>query len=81
MTSSTTTDAFFGFPGITMRTATQIISLISFCAVSLPCWLFLAGSLDLETVQWLACLGTIGWFVATPIWMGRSAIVDGEPTI
>lgn len=64
-----------------MRTAAQIISLISFCAVSLPCLLLFNGSLDLETVQWLACLGTIGWFVATPIWMGRSAIVDVEPII
>lgn len=64
-----------------MRTAAQIISLISLCAVSLPCLLLVTGSLGLEAVQWLASLGTIGWFVATPIWMGRSAIVDVEPII
>ena len=64
-----------------MRSAAQLVSLISFCAVSLPCLIFFTGNLSLATVQWLASLGTIGWFVATPIWMGRNVITDAEPTI
>ena len=64
-----------------MRTVAQLLSLLSFTAVSCPCLLYFAGGIGLETVQWLALLGTIGWFVATPVWMGRSAAFATEPVI
>jgi hypothetical protein len=56
-----------------MRQFAKIVSLLSLGAVSIPCLLLLAGTLDLITVQWMAWVGTIGWFASTPAWMGRHA--------
>lgn len=54
-----------------MSLIAKIVSLVSMLAVSLPCLLLLAGTLDLSTVQGLALLGTFGWFASAPLWMGH----------
>ncbi len=54
-----------------MRAAAKILSLLSLALVSIPCWLMFAGTIQLETVQWTALIGTLSWFVSTPAWMGR----------
>ena len=33
-----------------------------------------AGAFSLESVKWMALAGTIGWFIATPIWMNESPV-------
>ena len=46
-------------------------SLVALGATILPAFLFYAGSLDQDAVKWLTLGGTIGWFIATPLWMER----------
>ncbi len=50
----------------------QAISFVALAATIIPCVLYFAEILELNTVKSLALLGTIGWFIATPVWMGRS---------
>lgn len=54
-----------------MSLIAKIVSLVSMLAVSVPCLLLLAGTLELSTVQGLALLGTVGWFASAPVWMGH----------
>lgn len=44
--------------------------------VCVPCLLFFAGLINLDTVKSMALVGTIGWFIATPLWMSRKLPVD-----
>jgi hypothetical protein len=41
--------------------------------VGLPSVLSFLGWMDLKHVSLLALIGTIGWFVATPFWMGQKS--------
>jgi hypothetical protein len=59
-----------------MNLPAKIASLIALGAVILPCLLYFAGAIGLDTVKWLALAGTIGWFIATPIWMSRELPKD-----
>ena len=59
-----------------MNTAAKILSLITLGFVILPCLLFFAGAVSLDTVKWTALVGTIGWFIFTPLWMSREVPVD-----
>ena len=59
-----------------MNTPAKIVSLIALSAVIIPCLLFFAGAIGLDTVKWAALAGTIAWFVATPLWMSRKLPVD-----
>ena len=54
-----------------MRRVFQVLSWISLAATILPSVLFLSGDLSLERSKWILLLATIGWFVVTPLWMGR----------
>ena len=54
-----------------MRRMLQVLSWISLAATILPSILFLTGDLPLERSKWILLLATIGWFVVTPLWMGR----------
>lgn len=56
----------------------KLVSLITLAGVIVPCWLFFAGLIGLDTVQWLSLLGTCGWFIATPLWMGRALPLDAR---
>ncbi|QDT07338.1 hypothetical protein K227x_57650 [Rubripirellula lacrimiformis] len=61
-----------------MNIIAKIVSLIALGCVIVPCLLYFAGSIGLDTVKWTALLGTIGWFIATPIWMSRETRVDAD---
>jgi ABC-type uncharacterized transport system permease subunit len=59
-----------------MRRIYQIISWVSLTATILPAILFLAGTLDLNQTKMMMVLATLGWFVHTPLWMGRAVPMD-----
>ena len=61
-----------------MSNITKIVSLISLGLVVLPCVLLFAGAIGLDTVKLLALIGTVAWFVATPMWMSRKLSVDAS---
>jgi hypothetical protein len=61
-----------------MNTPVKIASLISLLLVVVPCLLFFLGMVDLNVVKWTALVGTIGWFIATPMWMSRELSVDAS---
>jgi hypothetical protein len=48
----------------------KVISWVCLVLVGIPSLFSFLGWMDLYTVQLLAFIGTIGWFVATPLWMG-----------
>ncbi len=59
-----------------MNMIAKIVSLVALSAVIVPCLLCFIGVFDLDTVKWAALAGTIGWFVATPMWMSRELPKD-----
>lgn len=59
-----------------MHTLAKLVSLLSLSAVILPCLLYFAGYVDLIAVKQFALAGTVGWFIATPLWMGRKLPLD-----
>lgn len=63
---------------IEMNSVAKIVSLISLCFVVIPCLLYFAGAISLDTVKLAALVGTIGWFIATPVWMSRKLPIDAK---
>ncbi len=61
-----------------MNHIAKLVSLITLFLVIVPCFLHLMGMIELDTVKVAALLGTIGWFVATPMWMSRELPVDAS---
>ena len=61
-----------------MNNLAKTASLITLCLVIIPCLLYFAGMIGLDTVKWTALVGTIGWFIATPLWMSRKLPVDAS---
>lgn len=61
-----------------MNALAKYASLVTLGLVIIPCGLYWAGMLQLETVKWIAFVGTIGWFIATPLWMGHQTAVDAS---
>ena len=61
-----------------MQKPAKIISLIALSLVIIPCLLFFSGAIGLAAVKWTALVGTIGWFVTTPMWMGLKLPVDAS---
>lgn len=59
-----------------MQNIAKIASLITLSLVVIPCLLYFVGAIGLDAVKWTALAGTIGWFISTPIWMGRELPVD-----
>ncbi len=59
-----------------MKYLTKIISLLALGLVMLPCLLYFLGSIELGVVKLAALIGTLGWFIATPMWMSRKQPVD-----
>ncbi|TWU56647.1 hypothetical protein Poly51_25630 [Rubripirellula tenax] len=59
-----------------MNAITKIVSLVSLTAVVLPCVLFFFGTVELNVVKWAALAGTIGWFIAAPLWMSNKPEID-----
>lgn len=59
-----------------MNSIAKIISPIALAVTLVPCVLYFFGMLAIEPMKWIALAGTIAWFVATPMWMGRDVQVD-----
>ncbi len=56
--------------------ATKLVSLVALVATIVPCLLYFAGWMSHGAVKLAALIGTIAWFVATPMWMGRELPTD-----
>ncbi len=56
----------------------QIASLIALAATIVPSLLYFAGLIGHDAVNVAALVGTIAWFIVTPIWMGRTASIDDQ---
>ena len=54
-----------------MRAIAQTASLIALAATLGPALLYFAGLLTHGAVEWATLFGTLLWFIATPLWMGR----------
>jgi len=54
-----------------MQNILKIVSLLALVALILPSILFLAGRIELNTVQWLMLLASIVWFVTAVPWMWK----------
>lgn len=59
-----------------MNNITKIVSLVGLAATVVPCLLYFVGAISHDAVKLLALIGTIVWFIATPLWMSRKAEVD-----
>ncbi len=59
-----------------MNSIAKVVSLIALGFVIGPCLLHFLGVIELDTVKVAALVGTVGWFMATPMWMGRELTVD-----
>ena len=65
-----------------MNNIAKIASLIFLGLVIVPCLLQFMGMIGLDAVKSTALVGTVGWFIATPMWMSRELPVDaGEVEI
>jgi len=63
-----------------MNTTPKIASLVALAITIVPGILYFLGMLDIDLMKWIALAGTIGWFIATPMWMGRDPQVDASQT-
>ncbi len=61
-----------------MNHIAKLVSLITLGLVIGPCLLYFMGMIGLDTVKLAALVGTLGWFIATPMWMGRELRVDAS---
>ncbi|MGB7344127.1 MAG: hypothetical protein WBD20_07930 [Pirellulaceae bacterium] len=61
-----------------MNQIAKVVSLVTLLLVVLPCVLFFYGVISLDNVKVAALIGTIGWFIATPMWMSRELPVDAN---
>jgi len=52
------------------RRLCQLVSWLSLAAVVGPGGAYLLGTVDLEQVKEIMLIGTVVWFIATPMWMG-----------
>lgn len=59
-----------------MNKLAKIISMLALAAMIVPCLLLVAGAVDQSTVKSVALIGTLAWFIATPVWMGRELPID-----
>lgn len=61
-----------------MNMPAKLVSLAALCAIVLPCLLFFIGTIGLDAVKMAALVGTIVWFIATPMWMSRDLAPDAS---
>ncbi len=61
-----------------MHNSMKLVSLISLALVIAPCSLYFLGLIGLEAVKLAALVGTVGWFLSTPMWMSRQLSVDAR---
>ena len=54
-----------------LRRILQVVSWLALAGTVLPSCLFVANSLELDSVKTAMLVSTVVWFVATPLWMQR----------
>ena len=59
-----------------MNSIAKLVSLIALVVTILPSVLYFTGLISHDLMKWIALLGTIVWFIATPMWMGRKLPID-----
>lgn len=57
---------------------TKLVSLAALAAIILPCLMYFTAMMGHDAVKVSALIGTIVWFIATPLWMGRELPVDAS---
>ncbi len=64
-------------------TGLKIVSMIALVLTFIPSLLFVGGTIDQPTVNLIALVATVVWFVVTPFWMGRATchVADHDPLI
>lgn len=58
--------------------ATKLVSLVALAATIVPCLMYFGGMIGHDAVKLAALIGTIVWFIATPLWMGRKLPIDAQ---
>lgn len=61
-----------------MNRFAQTGSMIALALVAVPCLLYFVGALEPDAVKLTALVGTIGWFLMTPLWMNRKLPIDAD---
>lgn len=56
--------------------ATKMISLVALAATIVPGLMYFFGMISHDMVRLAALVGTIAWFIATPMWMEREQSID-----
>ena len=59
-----------------MTKLAKLASLAALVATIIPCLMYFAGLIGHDAVKWIALAGTVTWFIATPLWMGRELPPD-----
>ena len=59
-----------------MKTPAIVLSLIALAATIIPSTLYFTGTIGHDAAKWATLVGTVLWFVATPLWVGRKLPVD-----
>lgn len=54
------------------------VSCAALGLTTVPSLLYLSGGVPLGVVKWVALAGTVAWFAATPLWMGRELEPDSD---
>ena len=60
-----------------MSAISKMVSAIALAVTIAPSLLVFFGVLGIEPMKWIALAGTIAWFIATPMWMGRAEATEG----
>lgn len=58
--------------------ATKIVSLLALAATIVPSLIYFGGMMSHDAVKLTALIGTIVWFITTPMWMGRTLPAEAE---
>ena len=65
-----------------MKTFAKIASFVALAVTMVPCALYFTGTIEHDAVKWISLVGTVMWFIVTPLWMGHELPVDaGEVEI
>jgi hypothetical protein len=55
-----------------MRRLLPVISFVGLALVFGPVLVYLAGSLEKDTMSTIMLTGTVVWFASVPFWMGKN---------
>ncbi len=60
----------------------RIASFVALVVTLTPCLLYFVGAIGHDAVKLVTLIGTIAWFIVTPMWMGReSSVTDRDVQI